>query len=147
MAGERRECGNCGVEFKQSREKDVFCFPCELAIQATEPPEILKDMRLAYANKPVMTDGQRRMRQLFEDDVIKFTDRMTRLEDQYRAACVKWEQVRRMEAAPKKWDKTGKCPGCGRGEGAQVVKDVGTAAVISKVEGWLKKQPGVGDDE
>ena len=142
MAGEKRNCGNCGVEFVPSRATDAFCFPCELAIQAVEPPEILKDMRLAYNNRPISTDGQRRMRQLFEDDVIKFTDRMTRLEDQYRAACIKWEQARRVEAAPKKWTGEGKCPGCGRGEGVEKVKDLGTAALIGKVEGWLSKQPG-----
>jgi hypothetical protein len=144
---ELRECGNCGKEFRPSREKDLWCFPCELVLQAVEPPEMLRDMRIAYRNQigGAGTDGQRRMRQLFEDDVIKFTDRMTKLEDQYRAACIRWEATRRMEAAPNKWDGEGQCPACGRGDGITApVKDLGTAELIGKVEAWMSKQPGGG---
>ena len=144
MVPEQKICENCGKEFRSHKVKEPFCFPCELVIQSTEPPEILIDMRLAYSNKPMVTDGQRRMRQLFEDDVVKFTERLTKLEDQYRSACIKWEAARRQEAAPRKWDGEGKCQGCGRGEGAGPVKDVGTAELIERVEGWMGKQPGGG---
>jgi len=138
---DKKACDNCGAEFRPVHEKALFCLPCELVIQSVEPPEILKDMRHVYRNQPAHSEGQKRMRALFEQDGFKFTERLTKLEDQYRSACSKWEQVRRLEAAPKRWDGKGDCPACGRGEGAAVVKETGTVALIGRVEGWLKKQP------
>lgn len=139
---EQRICENCGKEFRSHAAREVVCGPCELVFRAVEPPEILRDMRLVYSHAVPQTDGQRIMRTLFENDLFKFTERLGKLEDQYRAACVKWEQVRRLEAAPKRWDGKGHCPACGRDDGAQrVVKETGTVELIGQVEMWLNKQP------
>lgn len=134
------ECINCGKEFVKSREKDELCFPCELAVNALKPPQILKDMRVAYSGGSVGTAGEIAMKDLFVKDVVRFTDRMTKLEDQYRAAVVKWEHDRRMKSSAVKWDGQGVCPSCGRGTAAEVVKDASTGALIGKVEQWLKKR-------
>jgi hypothetical protein len=137
----KRDCANCGASFVPPREKDAFCFPCELVIMAVEPPEVLKDMRAVYAGASGGSSvGQAAMKKLMDNDIIKFTDRMTKLEDQYRAACINWEKVRKMKAGAEKWDGEGVCPSCNRGSLAEVVKDASTAAVIGKVEKWVAKR-------
>lgn len=140
---EKRECGNCGAEFVPCREKDLYCFPCEIILVAVEPPQILKDMRAVYSGASGGSVSEAAMKKLLDTDIIKFMDRLTKLEDQYRAAAIKWEQVRKMKAGAVKWDGEGVCPGCGRGSAAEVVKDSSTGALIGKVEQWVKKRESV----
>lgn len=136
---EKRSCGNCGAEFLAA-PKEFFCFPCELVIRAVEPPQVLKDMRAVYAGGSGTSISEAAMKKLLETDVIKFMDRLTKLEDQYRAACVNWEKARRMKAGAEKWDGEGVCPSCGRGSAMEVVKDASTGAIIGKVEQWMEKR-------
>lgn len=136
---EKRDCANCGVAF-MANPKEHYCFPCELVIMAVEPPRILKDMRAVYAGGSGTTVSEAAMKKLLEADIIKFMDRLTKLEDQYRAACVNWEKVRKMKAGAEKWDGEGICPGCGRGSAMEVVKDASTGAILGKVEQWMEKR-------
>lgn len=136
---EKRDCANCGSAF-MAGPTEHYCFPCEILIRAVEPPEILRDMRAIYSGGPGTSISQAAMKKLLDTDIIKFMDRLTKLEDQYRAAAIKWEQTRKMKDGAVKWDGEGVCPGCGRGTLAEVVKDASTGALIGKVEQWVRKR-------
>lgn len=143
---EKLNCLNCGDGFLAHREKEVLCFACEMLFQAVEPPEVLKDLRLVYRGDQPITHPQQALFELFRTDISKFTDRMVRAEDQYRAALVKYEAARvaklAVGSAVDKWDGKGVCSGCGRGPSAVVeVVETSTPKLIEKVQKWIVGQP------
>ncbi len=143
---EKRNCAECGTVFVPAGPdaRYAWCFPCELAIRAVEPPEHLKDMRHVYENRPAVTEGQRRMKTLFDADVLKFVDRLTKATDMYQAQVVKWKaaQVRAAPTAtaPVEWDGRGECSSCHRGP---MVSDASTLKCVEKVEKWMEEQGAV----
>lgn len=143
---EKLNCVNCGDGFIPHREKEVLCFACEMLFQAVEPPQVLRDLRMVYKGGQPITPSQTALYQLFQTDISKFSDRMIRAEDQYRAAMVKYEATKvaksAVGAAVDKWDGKGVCSGCGRGPSAAVeVVETSTPKLIEKVQKWIIGQP------
>ncbi len=130
----KRECGNCGVDFKLHTGNEAFCLPCEMLIQAVEPPQHLKDARWAYQGHQPRTPGEKMMSDLMEKNAHNFLERLTRLEDQYREKVVGKLPDKR---AAQTWDGKGTCPTCQRGVAGV---DKSTEACLQKAEQWLEQR-------
>lgn len=127
----KRECENCGNDFKLQTGQEEYCLPCEMAIRAMEPPQHLKDIRWVYeGNKPV-TPSQKLVADMMEKNPHNFLERLTRLEDEYRKQVAKGMPEKKVALH---WDGKGTCPTCNRGVHAV---DKSVQACLDKAEGWL----------
>lgn len=111
-------------------------------------PALLQEMRWVYDNSeepspcPVGEMKFRALRTMYRDDFLKFRDRLEKLESDL-LGWKKAKEAAKLEAktiARSEWKDKGTCPTCKRA----MATDVSTEALISKVEGWMAKQPGGG---
>lgn len=80
---ENKVCQNCGKEFLAG-PGEAFCMPCEMAIQAVEPPQYLRDLRSVYDGTAQGTPGQLVLSNLLAKNPKEFLAQLKQSEKEWR---------------------------------------------------------------
>lgn len=78
-------CCNCGREFNDACGTG-WCGPCELEVQAKQPPQVLLDMRQVYNGDQPQNEAQRQLLHLKGMKPLDFLKQLQGLERDYRAS-------------------------------------------------------------
>ncbi len=85
----RRVCQDCG---RSCVTDSGLCMACETALQAAEPPQLLRDFRWVYEEQVPVTPSQFRAKQLYDLKPDAFLNRLERMEREWRKGPEKEER-------------------------------------------------------